>query len=67
MLSASALGELGNPEAVRPLIAALADGDRLVRDAAEQSLKSLGDSEVNGPMVDALRECSRSRLARWGG
>ena len=40
--AAVALGRLGDPRSVQPLIRTLGDSDRAVREAATAALKSLG-------------------------
>ena len=42
MYAANALGELGDPRAVEPLIKALEDDDPGVRERAEKALVKLG-------------------------
>lgn len=41
--AAEALGYLGNPQAIDPLIEALKDEDKSVSDAAAQALENFGD------------------------
>lgn len=52
--AAVALGELGDPRAVPPLVMALKDPDRAVRDAAIRALEAIGS-----PSVPALAQCLR--------
>jgi HEAT repeat protein len=53
VLAATALGASGRPEAVAPLIGALADESESVRRAAEQALVELGGTSA-GVLVDGL-------------
>jgi HEAT repeat protein len=48
------LGDMGSPQAVEPLIAALADDDHEVRAVAARSLGRLGDVAAVEPLVYAL-------------
>lgn len=52
--AAVALGELGDPRAVPPLVAALKDPDRAVRAAAIRALEAIGT-----PSVPTLGQCLR--------
>ena len=52
--AAMALGEIGDRTAVAPLVASLADQDRLVREAAARALGAIGDARAVGPLVAAL-------------
>jgi HEAT repeat protein len=52
--AADLLGDMGSPEAVPALLAALNDGARDVRSAAARSLGRLGATEAVGPLVGAL-------------
>jgi len=52
--AAAALGDLGDPRAVEPLIAALGDLD--VRHHAVPALGKLGDERAFDPLVEALRD-----------
>lgn len=52
--AADTLGELGDPHAVEPLIAALKDNDPSVRAAVVAALKNLGDPRAVEPLVLAL-------------
>ncbi|HEX5037882.1 MAG TPA: HEAT repeat domain-containing protein [bacterium] len=52
--AAEALGELGDPRAIKPLIRALGDGDKLVRMAAAEALGELGDPRAVKPLIRAL-------------
>lgn len=50
------LGDLGDPCAVEPLVAALRDENRFVRRAAVQVLGDLGDPRAVEPLIAALRD-----------
>lgn len=53
--AAKALGELGDPRAVEPLMAALADSDSVgVRQTAAEALGLLGDPRAVEPLIRAL-------------
>ena len=52
--SAVALGQLGDPRAVEPLVKALGDDDRYVRIAVATALGQLGDPRAVEPLVKAL-------------
>lgn len=57
--AASALGALGDPQAVVPLIEALEDSALLVRGAAAGALGALGDARAFEPLVRALGDSHR--------
>ena len=52
--AAKALGELGDPRAVGPLINALGDRDSIVCHAAARALGALGDRLAVDPLISAL-------------
>jgi len=52
--AAKSLGELGDPRAVQPLIAALRDESLLVRCTAAQALGWIGDPRAAGALITAL-------------
>lgn len=54
--AAEALGELKDARAVAPLIKALKDSQRLVRDAAAHALGKLGDALAVEPLINALED-----------
>ena len=56
--AASALGTLGAPEAVAPLIAALGDAAGSVRAAAAGALGALRDPRAIEPLITALKDSS---------
>jgi HEAT repeat protein len=56
--AATDLGELGDSQAVEPLIEALTDSDEGVRNAAVQSLGQIGDSRAVEPLITALKTCN---------
>jgi len=56
--AADALGEIGDPRAVEPLIAALGDPDGDVREAAAEALGTIGDPRAVGPLTAALKDPS---------
>jgi HEAT repeat protein len=51
-----ALGEIGDPRAVEPLIACLRDTSPFVRQVAANALGKIKDSRAVEPLVDALRD-----------
>jgi len=53
---AEALGQIGNPRTVEPLIAALRDKDTGVRGAAAKALGHIGDPRTVEPLIAALRD-----------
>lgn len=53
--AAHALGELGDPRAVEPLIAALGDSDFMVRMFAAEALAKIGNRRAVEPLSAALR------------
>jgi len=61
--AAEALGEMGDPRAVPPLVEALRDADILVRDRAEEALGKLKDPSAIEPLMEIMRE-KRSFLKR---
>ncbi|MHB8958933.1 MAG: HEAT repeat domain-containing protein [Candidatus Limnocylindrales bacterium] len=54
--AARALGEIGDPTAVAPLVASLTDRDGMVRQAAARSLGKIGDARAVEPLIAALRD-----------
>ena len=52
--AAEALGELGDPEAVVPLLEALADEDEIVRHVAIKALGEIGDKRALQPLIGAV-------------
>ncbi|HMA36537.1 MAG TPA: HEAT repeat domain-containing protein [Chloroflexia bacterium] len=52
--AAFALGQIGDPRAVEPLIAALRDEDTVVRTEAAAALGALGDRRAVEPLIRAL-------------
>lgn len=58
--AARSLGELREPEAVEPLIAALGDRSRYVRREAAKALGAIGDERGIPPLVGALKDEDRS-------
>ena len=54
--AAEALGTLGDPRAVEPLIAALQDENSDVRRAAAEVLGEVGDSRAMEPLIATLRD-----------
>lgn len=54
-LSASALGEIGDRKAIKPLISCLRDNNLQIRVSAASSLCKMGE-EVVEPLLEALRE-----------
>jgi HEAT repeat protein len=66
--AAEALGELGDPSAVEPLIEALRDPFVDVQWLAAKSLGKIGDSRAVGPLLEALKsEDKWLRVgAAWG-
>jgi HEAT repeat protein len=56
--AARALGELEDPRAVEPLIAALKDAEWRVRLAAAESLGKIGDARAVKPLIAALQDDS---------
>ena len=67
---AFALGSLGDPGAVPPLIAAMGDEDSSVRWSAASALGSLGDPGAVPPLITALGDGDSSVRVmlplRWG-
>lgn len=62
--AATVLGQLGDSQAVGPLITALQDQDSTVRQAVATALGQLGDSQAVGPLITALLDQSRSPAGR---
>jgi HEAT repeat protein len=58
--AAATLGDLGDPRAVEPLIAALSDKNWRVRCAAAESLGKLGDKRAVEPLIAALKHADRN-------
>ncbi len=59
--AAQALGELGDPRALQPLITALQrDKNSLVRDWAAEALGKIGDKRAVEPLITALKDESSS-------
>ncbi len=56
-----ALGSIGDPRAVEPLIATLTDPRELVRSAAAEALGRIGDPRAIEPLVVALRNNDKRR------
>ena len=54
MYAAQALGEIGDPRAVEPLINALNDRDWIVRGASAEALGKIGDPRAVEPLIRAL-------------
>lgn len=54
--AAEALGEIRDPKAVDPLIAALRDRDAEVREEAAKSLGMIGDRKAVEPLNEALKD-----------
>ena len=64
--AAAALGDVGDPDCIEPLIAALDDTER-VREVAIRSLGKIGDQQAIPPLVKALQDQNweiRSMAAR---
>ena len=53
--AATALGQLGDPRAVNPLIRALNDSDSGVRGAAATALGQLGDTRAVNPLITVIQ------------
>ena len=53
--AASALGDVGDPSCVEPLIAAMDDNER-VKEVAIRSLGKIGDSRAIPPLLDSLKD-----------
>lgn len=58
--AAEALGDFGDPEAVKPLIAALGDAEDAVCWAAAEALGKLGDRRAVEPLIAALANGSET-------
>ena len=58
---AAALGDIADPRAVEPLIAALNDPDSSVSDHAAVALGDIGDPRAVKPLIDALDSNVRSK------
>ncbi len=54
MYAAEALGKIGNPEAVQPLIAALNHSDIIVRFNAAVALGNIGNAETLKKLIESL-------------
>ena len=54
-MAAAALGRLGDPQAVEPLIAALQTRDSAVRNHAARALGQIGDARAVEPLIAALQ------------
>jgi serine/threonine protein kinase len=72
--AAEALGKLGNPQAIEPLIAALKDEHEWVRHLAAEALGKLGDLRAVEPLIAVLedkyervQEAASSALDKLGG
>jgi HEAT repeat protein len=63
--AASALGAAGGPEAVEPLIGALADPEDLVRSYGIDSLEILGDPRAAEALIAVAKDTSTERSLRW--
>ncbi|MCX5851975.1 MAG: HEAT repeat domain-containing protein [Deltaproteobacteria bacterium] len=50
----AALGETGDPAAVKPLVVSLKDGSRYIREKAAEALGKTGDSSAIEPLTGAL-------------
>jgi HEAT repeat protein len=57
--AAVALGQISDPQAVGPLIAALRDEDFAVRRAAAEALGQIGDRQAVEPLISSLRDGNR--------
>ena len=55
-MAASALGKLGDPRCVRPLVGALFDDDFRVREAAAKALGKMRDGGCVDPLISALKD-----------
>jgi HEAT repeat protein len=66
--AARALGQIGGPRAVEPLIAALKDVSWDVRDAATWALRQIGDPRAVKPLAAALKDRREDvhRVAEFG-
>jgi HEAT repeat protein len=54
--AAEALGKIGDPRAVEPLIASLRDADESVRSAAASALGDIGDARAVEPLIVDLKD-----------
>lgn len=54
--AASALGEIGDPRCVEPLITALGDSQQRVKEVAIRSLGKIGDPRAIAPLLEALKD-----------
>ena len=61
---ASALGEIGNEQAVKPLIAALKDQDWQVRRCIVTALAKIGDERAVEPLIEALKDTNKEVCGR---
>jgi HEAT repeat protein len=57
--AAQALGEIGDTQAVEPLIATLKDENRDVRRAAAEMLGKIGDVRAVEPLITAIKDSAR--------
>ena len=53
--AATALGEIGDPRAVEPVVAALGDSDQRVREAATEALDKIGGARAARPFGAAIK------------
>jgi HEAT repeat protein len=60
-----ALAEIGDQRAVKPLIHALADGDKRIRVNAAEALGRIGDPRAIDPLVQCLREWYNQESYLW--
>ena len=58
--AAEALGEIGDPDAVEPLIGVLRDDNPSVRMSAAEALGQIGDVRAVEPLIAAMKEASWS-------
>jgi HEAT repeat protein len=58
--AANALGEMGDPSVLQPLIAALKDPEAMVRAAAANGLARVGDPQSSLPLAPLLRDSARN-------
>lgn len=57
---AKALGEIGDARAVEPLIAALKDEDKTMRNVSVIALGRIGDAQAVQPLIAALEDTDKS-------
>jgi len=55
-IAAEALGKIGDPQAVEPLIAALKEGEKWLRQGAAWALGKIRDPRAIEPLVAALKD-----------